>query len=641
MKQIFRFYVSLFIFILPISFLPFVIDSFVFGKNILVMLMTLLGLVLWVVSFLSDRSEEIKVNRGWWLMFFVTVWAWIGWTRLAPGVQIKSLTDVSGVGILTTGLIWFFLWLQVSSQEERKSQINWLTASGILVAVTSIIIFLIPSVKFPINIPKENPLLSINYGWSLAGFVMTELLLMLFLVLEWGKRLVVKLKSENYIIEALVTSFFSLIMFLDIYRIIKSGWVNLDGNTAWVVAVEAFKQSPIWGVGAGNFISAFTMFRPATYNVTANWANSFLHSSNGILNIWTELGIVGLVAVVVSIIGLLKLKKNFDFVKLSVMVLAGLFMPVNLTGMMLIVWLVSGILETKKIKLMIKAGENGYNVAPIILGIVLFMGSIFGGYKLFLILLADIQMRNSMVAASKNNGGDTYNFQIKAIGLNPDNADYRRVYSQTNLSLASTLLANKEISEEDKQKASTLVQQAVREGKAAIALDEKNPNYWLNLAVIYRQLVGIVDGSADWSYQAYTQAVVLDPTNPISKLDLGGLLFAAKKYEEADRIFEEVVNAKPDFANGWYNWAYTAKELKKLEFAVTRLTQAVSLVPVTSGDYEKANTELIAWKKELAASAQGAVEPTTETLKTAEPLPTGSANQVVVPTGTELEPPIN
>ena len=192
------------------------------------------------------------------------------------------------------------------------------------------------------------------------------------------------------------------------------------------------------------------------------------------------------------------------------------------------------------------------------------------------------------------------------------------------------------MTDEDRQKASTLVQQAVREGKAAIALDENNPIYWLNLAMIYRQLVGMVDGAADWSYQAYQQAVVLEPANPISKLDLGGLLFAANKFEEADRVFEQVVTTKPDFANGWYNWAYSAKKLNKLEFAVARLTQAVALVPATSGDYEKANGELTTWKKELAASAE-AMAPKAETLKTAEPLPTTGKEQVVVPTG-ELAP---
>jgi Tfp pilus assembly protein PilF len=237
--------------------------------------------------------------------------------------------------------------------------------------------------------------------------------------------------------------------------------------------------------------------------------------------------------------------------------------------------------------------------------------------------------------------------QIKAIGMNSNMAEYRKTYSQTNLALANTLLSNKDLSDDDKQKASVLIQQAVREAKSAITLESYNPNYWLNLAAVYRKIVGVVDGSADWSFQAYQQAVALEPVNPMSKLEMGGLLFAANRFDEADRVFEQVVTVKPDFANGWYNWAYTAKKTGKLADAVSRMTQALTLVPADSGDYETASKELAAWKKELdeaikkqnadAQAAAAAKQP--ETLKTEQPLPTGSAkDRVAVPTG-ELAPP--
>jgi tetratricopeptide (TPR) repeat protein len=124
---------------------------------------------------------------------------------------------------------------------------------------------------------------------------------------------------------------------------------------------------------------------------------------------------------------------------------------------------------------------------------------------------------------------------------------------------------------------------------------------------------------------------------------MGWLLFASGRYDDADRVFEQVVTNKPDYANGWYNWAYTAKKNNRLAEAVQRLSQAVALVPVDSGDYDKAAEELLTWKKELdeaikkqqeLATQQEQKEP--ETLKTSEPLPTGG--KVVVPNG-EMEPP--
>lgn len=247
------------------------------------------------------------------------------------------------------------------------------------------------------------------------------------------------------------------------------------------------------------------------------------------------------------------------------------------------------------------------------------------------------------MAAAKNMAGDTYNLQIKAIERNPYVPGYRRIYAQTNLALAQAILAKENLSDEEKENASTLIQQAVREAKAAVALEPNNYVHWVNLASIYKSIIGLVDGAVDWAFQAYTQAAALDPVNPMVKLDLGGLLFAANRLEEADRVFEQAVLNKPNMANGWYNWAYSAKKLGRLGDAVTRMAQAVALVPIDSGDYEKANKELGEWRKELdeAIKKQQAMveqqQKEAETLKTPEPLPTGE-KEVEVPK-TELEPP--
>jgi Tfp pilus assembly protein PilF len=256
------------------------------------------------------------------------------------------------------------------------------------------------------------------------------------------------------------------------------------------------------------------------------------------------------------------------------------------------------------------------------------------------VVMAEAAIKKSMVAAAKNQAQPTYDWQRKAIGLNPYEPEYRRIYSQTNLALAQATLTKENPSDADKQQAAVLVQQAVNEGKAAIALDGINSSYWANLAVIYRSLVGLVDGAADWSYESYNQAVALDPANPLLKLNLGGLLYAANRFEEADRLFEGVVTLKPDLANGWYNWAYTAKKQNRINEAVARLNQAVALVPANSGDFDKATQELADWKKELEALSAPAPTPKeAETLKTAEPLPTGTTGEKPKVQAGELAPP--
>jgi tetratricopeptide (TPR) repeat protein len=434
-----------------------------------------------------------------------------------------------------------------------------------------------------------------------------------------------------------------LVLFLDIYRIIKVGWVALDGNSAWAIAVETFKRMPIWGIGIGNFWEAFNSFRPNSYNLTPTWAGTFKVSSMGILQLWTELGVVGLGLAALMVTKVLGLKKNFNFIKLLLVGMIALFLPINLVTLMLLGWLLAGsAFENRKVALNLGVGEKKINIMPWISSVLVVAMVVFGGFWMYRVLLADTFMRQSMVAAAKNDGGGTYNLQIKSIGMLPTMADYRSTYAQTNMALAKTILSNATVSDDDKQKASVLIQQAVREAKAAITLDGNNPNYWTNLALIYQNLIGVVDGSADWSFQAYQQAVFLDPANAVTKLQLGGLLYAAGNYNQADRVFEQVVAEKQDYANGWYNWAYSAKMTNDLTSAVSRLTQALTLVPVDSGDYDKASKELTTWQKELDAltkQAQAQATKPAETLQAPQPLPTASkTGKVNVPTG-ELQPP--
>jgi tetratricopeptide (TPR) repeat protein len=310
----------------------------------------------------------------------------------------------------------------------------------------------------------------------------------------------------------------------------------------------------------------------------------------------------------------------------------------------MVVWLLaSRKAETGKGRMVLKVGEKGWNVMPAAVAVVVVAGVGLVGREIGREILGERYMKKSIVAAGKNDAKGTYDWQIRAITMNPTMADYRKVYAQTNLSIAQGLLSAPELSDEQKQQAAMLVQQAVREGKTAVNLEPLEPKYWLNLAEIYRGLIGLVDGAAEWSYQAYAQAVGLDGVNPLARLQLGGLLYSAGRWEEADRVFELVVSTKGDFANGWYNWAYSAKQLKKLPEAIQRLGQALSLVPVDSADYDKASQELGEWKKELEEiNKKLAVTPTPTgkagVLKTAEPLPTGAKEKVEVPK-TGLEPP--
>lgn len=657
MNKVFKIYLRVFMFLMPLYFLPIVVGGNDWAKNWFLIVGAMVGLVLWIADLLVGRKDKVRTSKFLLLVWGLAVWSGVEWWRMGAGLRTRTWVGPFGFGTWLAMGTWAFLWLQATDTKlEFKKQMNFLTVAGLLAAVSSLIVFLLPVSRMPINIPNaESPLVVINQGWSLTGSLINEVVLLAFLAWEWITRVVKKLKSEeggmNYIWEMVVAAVLVLVALLDIFRIYKLGWVILDFTSSWVIAVEVFKRSPIFGIGAGNFAQAFDLFRPNSFNMTPYWANLFNVSGMGWLQIWTELGLVGMVLLAGVILNWLRSKKNNEFWRIGFLLVVVLLMPLNLMALFLLIWvLVSRSGEVKEHRLWLGMGENNFNSLPYLTAMVMLVLVGWTMTNMVQQVRAGYYMRESLVAAGKNDATKTYNLQIKAIEILPSMADYRNIYSQTNLAIASSLLSQEDISDEDKEKVSVLLQQAVQEGKTTVSLDSLNPHYWANLASIYRAMVGVLDGSADWAYQAYTQATALDPADPMTKLDLGGLLYASNNFEEADRVFEDAVMAKQDLANAWYNWAYSAKQMNRIDLAVQRLGQAVALVPVDSGDYETANKELTAWKKELdeaikqqqaalAAQQKAAEEKEPETLKAPEPLPTvGEEEEVNVP-AEGLEPP--
>jgi len=560
-------------------------------------------------------------------------------------------------------VVWFFLWMQIRDKEEYKKQLNWLSISGVLVGIASIMAFMIPNSKLPWIWPEKDPLISIGQGWSLAGTMMAEAGLFLFLLVVWFKGFFKKLKDKadfgDYFVQALAVVFFGLLTFLSVYKIVKYGWTSLDIRSSWIVAVENLKINPIFGVGAGNFLEAFSRFRPASYNMTNLWASTLFISGMGILHLWTEFGLVGLIAIILVVLSFAKVRKEKRFGEVLLMGILVLFLPPTFLLTMLLFWVVaSGFGQVEEIKMILPVGEKKFNVMPYLVSLIILIVVGLGFFKLTKATIADYYYRQSLLAASKNDGAATYNYQIKAIAANPDLADYRAVYSQTNLALASNFMTvgvGQTLSAENKEKASTLVQQAVREAQAAVSLDKNLGAYWYNLGSIYQSLVGTIDGALDWAVQSYQQAILMDPVNSTYNMSIGALMYGAGNYPLAERYFEEAIVDKNDFANAWYNRAHSAKQQNKLQDAVSFMGQVLNFVPVDSDDYIKAKGELDAWQKQLdeaiaqyqqqlqqqQAQQQQTAPIEAETLKTPQPLPTmGEEERVNVP-AEELEPPEN
>lgn len=646
MNKVLGNYLKLCLFLLPIAYLPVVSDIFSFGKNWLFVSLSIFGLVLWLIeTLLQKENGRVRTSKAWWWLVALTVFSAIFWFLAPAGLKTRSLVSVPGMGMLLGLTVWSFLWLQLERQ-DYKSEENFLTVGILISAIISLIVFLIPTSKLPLVWPKDNPLVSITSDWSILGSLWTELWLLVIVGAIWMKRLWEKQKSrQNYGAEILVTAIVVLSLSLNIFRLTQNKVRFLDTNSSWIIATETLKYRPLQGMGIGNYLEAFNRYRPISFNTSANWSGMFtLLSSNLALQIWTELGLVGLFLGVLATVAFVKgqLGRKSELVALVVAIMLWL-LPVNLIALIILMWLATRSLRAETRALSFKVGEKGVNLAPVMLAVLLAGGSLVFMYFWVRLFIGEVNLRKSLVYSSKNEANKTYESQIKAIQANPNNADYRVIYSRINMALAANIFSQKDITEEQKQRGAVLVEQADREAKAAISLDPGLSGHWYNLAWIYKNIIPLgVDGATDWYYQSLNQAISLNPNDPTLRIELGGLSFGAGRYDEAERIFEEAVRLKPDMANAWYNWAHAAKKLNKLGDAVFRLNQAVTLVPTDSGDYDLASKELEEWKKEYEALVKkyneevAAQQKQPETLTTPEALPTGTQN--VLPEDV-VEPP--
>jgi len=234
---------------------------------------------------------------------------------------------------------------------------------------------------------------------------------------------------------------------------------------------------------------------------------------------------------------------------------------------------------------------------PVLAGLFL-LGGLYGMIRFY---AAELTFYQSLRAAQENNGTATYNVQIKAIGINPNISRFHIIFSQTNLALATSLAGvmrekDAEMSADEKTKdramVAQLIQQAIREAKLAVKLNQSSILAWENLARTYQQLIDVAQGADTWTVASFKQAIQLDPNNPVLHLELGAIYVRVKAYTDAITHFQKAVSIKPNYANALYNLAYVYKVTGDIDGAIQAMELAASYVDKNSSDYTTVSEEL-------------------------------------------------
>lgn len=410
----------------------------------------------------------------------------------------------------------------------------------------------------------------------------------------------------------------------------KLSTIFLSPREGWIVLLEILKapRQAMAGVGAENFLTAFTAGRPARLNLTPLWTARFTTNSNFLFHITTVYGLVGASAAVIFLKNLIARKhKDALFVSLCIAFASLLLTPPSLSLLIVITGLLiaSEIHDTPAPKhIQIPGWIRGSIFTACLFGV------IFAFWVLGRAYAAEVYFARSLATAQKNDGRETYNLQIKAIERNPNVTRFHMTYSQTNLALAVSLSetirelsqATEEEQAQNRTLVAQLIQQAIREAKTAVNLNPSNILAWENLARVYQQLIGVAKDADTWAVTTYRQAIALDPYNPILALELGGVYVQMNNFTDAVTQLIRATNLKPDYANAWYNLANAYRLNGDDELAVSALQKTQTLLDPSSSDYRIVSEQLEEARAPKAAKPQAQEQDSqVQTLTTPAPIP--------------------
>ncbi|MBT9151609.1 MAG: TPR repeat-containing protein YrrB [candidate division WS2 bacterium] len=384
----------------------------------------------------------------------------------------------------------------------------------------------------------------------------------------------------------------------------------LSQGISWKTAIGAATEnikSGFLGSGIGNYHYVFAKFKPVEFNQTWLWQIRFDRAGNHIAEIFGTMGFLGILSYLV-LIGMFLLISGFLLkdVKGELKENKGIQLPLLMTFSALLVsqfvfyqnttlafafWLVLGlgVVSWQKPHTIAEGELRGgplkekaisfkdfpelsliFSTLVIILGIVI-LGLYYFGAKFY---LADVNYDKGLGVL----GEARIEKLEKAVSLNPRSPQYKVALSRAFLFEVFQEL-QKPPAQQDEERVGVMVSKSIDEAKRATELQPKSVVTWENLGIIYREIIGIAAGAADWSIKSFERAIDLEPTNPVLYTELGKLYLVGEDSQKAREYFQKALEKKSDYADALIQEALLLEREDILDEAIARLENLIAKDP--------------------------------------------------------------
>ncbi len=665
-QKVISFILYFLLFAVPFFFLNITQEYFITNKLYFLGFGVLLLLLLSTVNLLlSKKISWQKHPFDSSILLFLTAIA-ISIVFASPNkVQALLNPNFGLVMMVSLAILYFYL-----SRSSFRLIPNLYHLTSVVLSLIAIAFFFQPLKNT--NLPQFLAFLK-NPGFTPVGSQLDLAILLGFFVII-GVVNILKKGEKTSPLQSIIYHLSSIILpltalFLIIYSFIKPvvQTSNLGVSTlilppfrlSWFAALEILKnpQTALVGIGLDNFSSIFTRVKDLAYNQSPLWQiNAFNVSRSAVLQIFTETGILGLLAFGLLIFTVFKqlVKGDHKGSPLQLFVICYLLFVILLFPPSLIVWFLFFVMlglinQTPTDVQTPKLGVSTIDLTgllPIYIGTVVISLVLIGGAGYFLgrSYASEYYFKKSIDGVVANSAKQVYDNQRQAIIFNPYIERFRSNFAQTNLLIANNLAQKdpKNITEQDRQTITQAIQAAITEGKAVVSLNSQKADGWQNLASIYLNVINAAQGADVWTISSYQRAILADPQNPTYRVGLGGVYYSLKKYDDALKFFEQAISLKPDWPNANYNYAWANFQKTNYPQAVNAMQNVLSLLDpkLNKADYEKVQKELDEFKKmlpkeEKEANKSGETAPGTLNLPT--PPTTQISPKIELPKGASPE----
>ncbi len=658
LENISLFIVGAFLVLLPILFLATTTDAFVLPKQIALSVAVGLFSLFFAVKTVSEGKLKIRTSPFDVAVTILMVVAFL--SAIFSRNRFDAL--IAFVPFFFVGILYFAVVNLVKRERQLLFILSCLTAGAVISSVLTILSFL---KVYPLPFEYTHVQFFTTFGSLLDQALYLALALPItgYFVYAFSSRLRTgrtelahtpfstaaqeKKNSTSILLFSISFIIIAISLGITIYMLttsqkplilpfetgLQTGFAAISQDTGSVL------KSIFLGSGFGTFLTDFTRFKPAAFNANETlWSFVFFRSSSFVLELLATTGLLGLAAFFYLVFKIFK--AGSLFLPLVVAVLAAFLMPFSFTIMTLFfvllaifaVVLIHGnpekFAESEFYLVALRKGlfalkpegervnlndtEKRYSkILPVAFFLLILTVVGVPLYYAGRMVVSDLTFQRSLVAASKNNGLETYNLQNAAIQIFPYRDIYHRSFSQTNIALANSLASsqaqNKDASPSAQlqQNITTLIQQSINEGRTAVSISPATSFNWNNLSSIYRSLIGFGQNADQFAVATAQQAIALDPSNPQQYVELGGLYYQLKAYDEAIRQFQIAISLKGDYANAYYNLGHALESKGDFKNAVAAYQAVQNLVDEDKENLKKIKAEIDALNKRIASGDTG------------------------------------